>query len=106
MPHLWPVDRVLAPWPMGERFLWETKRGVLSYVIARPLMTAVSVVANIAGVYGDGEWRRDRCGALRGPRQPAGARPCAALGAAGGVRPRAAGRPVPATPLRPPRYCR
>lgn len=46
---------------MGERFLWETKRGVLSYVIARPLMTAVSVVCNIGGVYGDGEWRRDRC---------------------------------------------
>ncbi len=34
--------------------------GVLSYVIARPLMTAVSVVANIAGVYGEGEFRRDR----------------------------------------------
>ncbi|PSC68080.1 transmembrane 184C [Micractinium conductrix] len=58
--HLWPLDRFLAPWPMGERFFWETKRGVLSYVIARPLMTAVSVVANIAGVYGEGEFRRDR----------------------------------------------
>lgn len=33
---------------------------MLSYVIARPLMTAVSVVANIAGVYGEGEFRRDR----------------------------------------------
>jgi hypothetical protein len=47
--HLWPVDRLLEPWPMGDRFFWETKRGVLSYVIARPLMTAVSVVTNIAG---------------------------------------------------------
>lgn len=106
VPHLWPLSRVLQPWPMGERFFWETKRGgegpprdaatgagmhhptgiaaarqpphaaavcccnmflnhrnragVLSYVIARPLMTAVSVVANIAGVYGEGEFRRDR----------------------------------------------
>jgi hypothetical protein len=60
VPHLWPLSRVLPPWPMGERFFWETKRGVLSYVIARPLMTAVSVVANIAGVYGEGEFRRDR----------------------------------------------
>lgn len=60
VPHLWPVSKVLAPWPMGERFFWETKRGVLSYVIARPLMTAVSVVSNIAGVYGEGEFRRDR----------------------------------------------
>lgn len=49
VPHLWPVSKMLAPWPMGERFFWETKRGVLSYVIARPLMTAVSVVTNIAG---------------------------------------------------------
>lgn len=60
VPHLWPVDKILAPWTMGETFFWETKRGVLSYVIARPLMTAVSVVANIAGVYGEGEFRRDR----------------------------------------------
>ena len=42
---------------MGEEFFWETKRGVLSYVIARPLMTAVSVVANAAGAYCDGEFR-------------------------------------------------
>ncbi|EFN58053.1 hypothetical protein CHLNCDRAFT_20742, partial [Chlorella variabilis] len=60
VPHLWPVSRLLEPWAMGERFFWETKRGVLSYVIARPLATAVSVVTNIAGVYGDGEFRRDR----------------------------------------------
>eukprot|EP00887_Chlorella_sp_A99_P002596 scaffold6.g2596.t1 len=52
VPHLWPASLVLRPWPMGEAFFWETKRGVLSYVIARPLMTAVSVVANIAGGVG------------------------------------------------------
>ena len=49
VPHLWPVDRLLEPWAMGEQFFWETKRGVLSYVIARPLATAVGVLANIAG---------------------------------------------------------
>ena len=27
VPHLWPLSRVLQPWPMGERFFWETKRG-------------------------------------------------------------------------------
>lgn len=42
---------------MGEEFFWETKRGVLSYVIARPLMTAVSVASNAAGAYCDGEFR-------------------------------------------------
>ncbi|KAL4427830.1 hypothetical protein ABPG75_001919 [Micractinium tetrahymenae] len=57
VPHLWPVSKVIAPWPMGERFFWETKRGVLSYVIARPLMTAVSVVSNIAGRAGRGKGR-------------------------------------------------
>lgn len=47
--HLWPMTHVLKPWAMGEEFFWETKKGVLSYVIARPLMTAVSVIANLAG---------------------------------------------------------
>ena len=60
VPHLWPLDRVLAPWAPGEEFFWETKRGVLAYVIARPLMAAVSVVANAAGVWGEGEFRGDR----------------------------------------------
>lgn len=50
--HLWPFNRLLDPWPMGDSFFWETKRGVLSYVIARPLMTAVSVLTNIAGEHG------------------------------------------------------
>lgn len=58
--HLWPVSRWVAPWPPGSEFFWETKRGVLSYVITRPLLTAVGVVAGIAGVYGDGEFRHDR----------------------------------------------
>lgn len=57
--HLWPLRRCMRPWRMGDEFFWETKRGVLSYVIARPLMTAVSVVANIAGAYCDGEFRAD-----------------------------------------------
>lgn len=55
--HIWPMSTCLKPWKMGEEFFWETKRGVLSYVIARPLMTAISVAANIAGVYCDGEFR-------------------------------------------------
>lgn len=57
--HLWPIKGWIRPWRMGEEFFWETKRGVLSYVIARPLMTAVSVVANIGGVYCDGAFKAD-----------------------------------------------
>ncbi len=35
-------------------------QGVLSYVILRPLMTAVGVVAQLLGVFGDGQLRFDR----------------------------------------------
>lgn len=55
--HIWPVNRWIRPWKMGEEFFWETKRGVLSYVIARPLMTGVSVIANAFGSYCDGEFK-------------------------------------------------
>ena len=58
--HPWPANRFLKPWPAGQEFFWETKRGVLSYVITRPLLTAVGVVAGICDVYGDGEFRHDR----------------------------------------------
>ena len=47
--HLWPANYLLKPWAMGEEFFWETKKGVLSYVIARPMMTLVSVVCNLFG---------------------------------------------------------
>jgi hypothetical protein len=55
--HIWPVNKWLKAWPMGEVFFRETKRGVLSYVIARPLMSAISVVANITGVYCEGQFK-------------------------------------------------
>ncbi|WPT16217.1 Transmembrane protein 184C [Picochlorum sp. SENEW3] len=55
--HIWPVNKWIRPWSMGDVFFWETKRGVLSYVIARPLMAAISVAANIAGVYCEGEFK-------------------------------------------------
>lgn len=55
--HLWPVNRFLEPWKAGEEFFWETKRGVLSYVVARPLMTAVSVIANMGGAYHEGVFK-------------------------------------------------
>lgn len=35
-------------------------QGVLGYVILRPMMTAVGVVGQLLGVYGDGELRFDR----------------------------------------------
>ena len=35
-------------------------QGVLNYVIIRPLMTAVSVIATLCHAYGDGDLRFDR----------------------------------------------
>ncbi len=49
--HIWPMNYLLRPWAMGEEFFWETKKGVLSYVIFRPLMTLVSVISNLTGGY-------------------------------------------------------
>jgi hypothetical protein len=57
VPHLWPVARWLRPWRPGAEFFWQAKRGVLSYVIVRPLATAVSVAANARGAYCEGEFR-------------------------------------------------
>ncbi|KDD73924.1 organic solute transporter Ostalpha [Helicosporidium sp. ATCC 50920] len=58
--HLWPVKNLIRPWPAGARFFAHTKRGVLAYVIARPLCTAVSVLAAARGVLGEGDFRGDR----------------------------------------------
>ena len=37
-----------------------TLQGVMGYVILRPLMTAGGTIAQLLGVYGDGEMRVDR----------------------------------------------
>ncbi|CAL5227331.1 g10272 [Coccomyxa viridis] len=60
VPHMWGVQWLLKPWRMGDDFMWQSKKGVLGYVILRPLMTAVGFVASLIGVYGDGELRFDR----------------------------------------------
>ncbi|BDA41100.1 Transmembrane protein 184C [Coccomyxa sp. Obi] len=57
--HMWGVQYLMKPFRMGEEFLWQCKKGVLGYVILRPLMTAVGVVAQLLGVYGDGKLRFD-----------------------------------------------
>ncbi len=43
---------------MGRQFFDQTQRGVLAYVITRPLMAAISVLANMANVYCEGEFHR------------------------------------------------
>ena len=45
LPHIWPVHYFLNPWPMGVDFFWQCKKGILNYVILRPLMSAVSLIS-------------------------------------------------------------
>mmetsp|Transcript_5864 Transcript_5864/g.16425 ORF Transcript_5864/g.16425 Transcript_5864/m.16425 type:complete len:395 (+) Transcript_5864:201-1385(+) len=56
--HLWPANKFLSTWHMGRQFFDQTQRGVLAYVITRPLMAAISVLANMANVYCEGEFHR------------------------------------------------
>lgn len=46
IPHMWPVHYFQRPWAMGIDFFWQCKKGILNYVILRPLMSAVSLIAN------------------------------------------------------------
>jgi hypothetical protein len=58
VPHLRFVKALglgAEPWPMGAPFLYEVKKGVANYVIARPLCTALAALADALGVYGDGQ---------------------------------------------------
>lgn len=44
----------MRPWRMGSEFLWQCKKGVLNYVIARPLVTAIALLTDHWGYYGQG----------------------------------------------------
>lgn len=51
--HIWGVQWFCNPWPFGGPFFWHCKKGVLGYVIIRPLMTVVTTTAMLMGVYDD-----------------------------------------------------
>ncbi|KAG2484774.1 hypothetical protein HYH03_016428 [Edaphochlamys debaryana] len=53
--HLWGLHWILKPWDMGTRFLWECKKGVLNYVILRPICTALAFITDIFDKYGEGQ---------------------------------------------------
>ncbi|GIL57644.1 hypothetical protein Vafri_12839 [Volvox africanus] len=55
MQHMWCLQYVLYPWDMGTRFLWECKKGVLNYVILRPICTALAFITDIFNKYGEGQ---------------------------------------------------
>jgi len=49
---------LVRPWPMGAPFLFEVRKGVANYVIARPLCTALAAITDAFGLYGEGQLLR------------------------------------------------
>lgn len=60
VPHMWGFQYLFSEWEMGDEFFWQCKKGVMGYVILRPVMTAVGTIAELAGVYGDGVMQFNR----------------------------------------------
>jgi hypothetical protein len=55
MRHL-PIFRLLLrPWPMGAPFLLECKKGILNYVIVRPISSALGLITDMFDMYGQGQ---------------------------------------------------
>ncbi|CAD7695747.1 unnamed protein product [Ostreobium quekettii] len=53
--HMWGFQYIFRDWRMGTEFLWECKKGVLGYVILRPLTALAAMGAKAVGIYHDGE---------------------------------------------------
>lgn len=52
--HLWPFKWVLRPWIMGAGFLRKVKRGVMNYVIIRPITTLLAFLLQSIGKLHEG----------------------------------------------------
>ncbi|XP_055299784.1 transmembrane protein 184C [Sitodiplosis mosellana] len=53
--HVFPLC-CMEPWKMGREFVHNCKHGVLQYVVIRPILTIISLVAELNGFYGDGDF--------------------------------------------------
>jgi len=54
--HLFPMNYLVDPWPMGPIFLFNCKFGTLQYVIWKIFVVVVTFILEIFGVFGYGEW--------------------------------------------------
>jgi hypothetical protein len=52
--HLIPFRFCFKPWSMGRVYLWQCKKGILNYVILRPLCTILALITDAFGMYGQG----------------------------------------------------
>lgn len=57
--HIFPLC-FLPNWEMGREFVHICKHGILQYTVVRPLSTAISVICEVSGVYGEGEFVANR----------------------------------------------
>ncbi|GAX79883.1 hypothetical protein CEUSTIGMA_g7323.t1 [Chlamydomonas eustigma] len=55
MQHIPVVRWMVPPWQMGAKFLLECKKGVMNFVIMRPLCTAIGLITDIFDLYGQGQ---------------------------------------------------
>lgn len=56
--HIFPLC-CLKPWPLGSDLIHFCKHGILQYTVMRPCTTIISLICEVCGVYGDGEFRAD-----------------------------------------------
>ncbi|KAL7741900.1 hypothetical protein ACLKA6_012114 [Drosophila palustris] len=55
VPHFFPLC-CIRPWIMGREFIHNCKHGILQYTVVRPITTFISVICELCGVYGEGEF--------------------------------------------------
>ncbi|XP_017120890.1 transmembrane protein 184C isoform X2 [Drosophila elegans] len=55
VPHFFPLC-CMRPWVMGREFIHNCKHGILQYTVVRPITTFISVICELCGVYGEGEF--------------------------------------------------
>ncbi|KAH8260369.1 hypothetical protein KR026_010388 [Drosophila bipectinata] len=55
VPHFFPLC-CMRPWIMGREFIHNCKHGILQYTVVRPITTFISVICELCGVYGEGEF--------------------------------------------------
>mmetsp|Transcript_2459 Transcript_2459/g.9024 ORF Transcript_2459/g.9024 Transcript_2459/m.9024 type:complete len:440 (+) Transcript_2459:29-1348(+) len=58
--HLWPVNRFLQPWPMGQAFFRWVRWGSRNYVVLRPATAIAGFVAVPFGLYEHGDMSFDK----------------------------------------------
>eukprot|EP00128_Syssomonas_multiformis_P000207 Colp12_sorted_trinity150504_noHs@18201 len=61
IPHPWPFYHCLGKIEVSHpNFLLHVKRGILQFVVVKPLLAILAIILEASGVFEDGHWRTDR----------------------------------------------